>query len=118
MEIRSAGADHISSAQVNEAQRARGSLAFLSPLTVRRKSPGLEEPGQSLETTGDEALALAREMRNPTAMVTAIKEKGVLSGKRVERSERGSPASLTGLRMRPWSNFEVFIAAKDAERLQ
>ena len=117
MEIRSAGADHISSAQVNEARRARGSLAFLSPLTVRRKSPGLEEPGQSLETTGDEALALAREMRNPTAMVTAIKEKGVLS-KRVERSERGSPASLTGLRMRPWSNFEVFIAAKDAERLQ
>jgi hypothetical protein len=31
-----------------------------------------------------------REMRNPTAMVAAIKEKGVLSRKRVERSERGA----------------------------
>jgi hypothetical protein len=34
----------------------------------------------------DEALALAREPRNPTAMVAAIKEKGILSGKRVERA--------------------------------
>ena len=41
----------------------------------------------------DEAMALAREVRNPTAMVAAIKEKGVLSGKRVERSERGAPVA-------------------------
>jgi hypothetical protein len=118
MEIRSAGADHISSAQVNAARRARGSLAFLSPLTVRRKSPGLEEPGQGLETTGEEALALAREMRNPTAMVTAINEKGVLSGKRVERCERDSPGEFDWIENATAEQLEVFIVGKDAERLQ
>jgi hypothetical protein len=44
---------------------------------------------ESLIAECDEALALARELRNPTAMVAAIKEKGILSGKRIERSERG-----------------------------
>jgi hypothetical protein len=47
----------------------------------------------------DEAMALARELRNPTAMVAAIKEKGVLSGKRVEQRESGALAILIGLRM-------------------
>jgi hypothetical protein len=31
-----------------------------------------------------------------SAAVAAIKEKGVLSGKRVERSERGAPGKLAG----------------------
>src|SRR5208337_3469748 len=52
MEIPSAGAEPISSVQVNEARRARDSLAFyLHCGQSEEKSPGLEEPGRSIETT-------------------------------------------------------------------
>jgi hypothetical protein len=49
-------------------------------------------------------------MRNPTAMVTAIKEKGVLSGKRVERSERDSPGEFDRIENAIAEQLEVFIA--------
>src|SRR5262249_17761666 len=42
----------------------------------------------------DEALKIAIEDRNPNAVVAAVKEKGVLSGKRVERSEQGQPGEF------------------------
>ena len=57
---------------------------------LRAFRQGLKEAG-FVEGESDEAAALAREVENPAALVAAIKEKGVLSGKRIERSERGAP---------------------------
>src|SRR5262249_18417841 len=67
---------------------------------------------ESLIAECDEALALAREMRNPTAMVAAIKEKGVLSGKRVERSERGAPGEFDWIENASAEELLAFIADK------
>jgi phage terminase small subunit len=57
----------------------------------------------------DEAMALARELRNPTAMVAAIKEKGVLSGKRIERRESGSPGEFEWIENASAEELERFI---------
>jgi hypothetical protein len=57
----------------------------------------------------DEAMALARELRNPTAMVAAIKEKGILSGKRVERRESGAPGDFAWIENASAEELERFI---------
>jgi hypothetical protein len=53
--------------------------------------------------------ALAREMRNPTAMVAAIKEKGILSGKHVERRESGAPGEFDWLENASADELKAFI---------
>lgn len=45
----------------------------------------------------EEARLLAMEERNAAAAVAAIREKGVLSGKRIERAERGGPGEFDWL---------------------
>ena len=49
---------------------------------------------ESLIAECDEARRIAIEDRNPQAMIAATREKGVLSGKRIERSERGEPGEF------------------------
>jgi hypothetical protein len=86
----------------------------VSPLN-EIKNAGAERAAvtvESLIAECDEALALAREMRNPTAMVAAIREKGVLSGKRVERSERGAPGEFDWIENASAEELQAFIADK------
>ncbi len=45
----------------------------------------------------EEARLLALEIGQPSAAIAATKEKGILSGKRVERSEVGAPGDFDGL---------------------
>ena len=45
----------------------------------------------------EEARQLALATKNPSAAVTATKEKGVLSGQRVEPSEQGQPGEFADL---------------------
>ena len=66
----------------------------------------------------DEAMALARELRNPTAMVAAIKEKGILSGKRVERRESGAPGDFEWIENASAEELQAFIKGGDRDRLQ
>ena len=40
---------------------------------------------------------MADRLNNPQAVIAAIKEMGVLSGKRIERSEQGEPGEFEGL---------------------
>lgn len=52
---------------------------------------------ESLIGEAEEARLLAVKLNNPAAAVAAIREKGVLSGKRIERSERGQPGEFEGM---------------------
>jgi hypothetical protein len=45
----------------------------------------------------DHALALAMSIEQPAAAVAAIREKGILSGKRIERLEQGEPGEFERL---------------------
>ena len=45
----------------------------------------------------EEARLLALALKQPQSAIAAIKEKGVLSGKRIERSETGEPGEFDGL---------------------
>ena len=47
--------------------------------------------------------------KNPSAAVAAIKEKGVLSGKRVERSEAGQPGEFAHLENMSTDELRAFI---------
>ena len=49
---------------------------------------------ESLMDQAEAILALAMQRRQLSAAVSALKEKGVLSGKRVERSEVGLPGEF------------------------
>lgn len=52
---------------------------------------------ETLLAEAEEARQLAISLNNPAAAVAAIREKGVLSGKRIERSERGQPGEFEGM---------------------
>ena len=52
---------------------------------------------ESLIAECEEARLMAERLNNPQAVIAAIKEKGVLSGKRIERSEQGEPGEFEGL---------------------
>jgi hypothetical protein len=85
------------------------------------KNAGAKRAGVTVEgliAECDEALALARELRNPTAMVAAIKEKGVLSGKRVERRESGAPGDFGWIENASAEELQAFIEGGDMDRLQ
>ena len=49
---------------------------------------------QSLIQEAEEARQLAMQSGQPSAAIAAVREKGVLSGKRVERSEAGKPGEF------------------------
>ena len=40
---------------------------------------------------------MAIELKRPQSVLAAVKEKGVLSGKRIERSETGEPGEFEGM---------------------
>ena len=52
---------------------------------------------ESLIAECEEARVMAIELKQPQSILAAIKEKGVLSGKRIERSEQGEPGEFDGL---------------------
>ena len=52
---------------------------------------------ESLIAECEEARLLALALKQPQSAIAAIKEKGVLSGKRIERSETGEPGEFDGL---------------------
>lgn len=54
----------------------------------------LEVTLESLMAEAEAARALAMELGQTSAAVAAIKEKGVLSGKRIERKEMGNPGDF------------------------
>ena len=56
-----------------------------------------EVTAESLIAECEEARLMAERLNNPQAVIAAIKEKGVLSGKRIERSEQGEPGEFEGL---------------------
>jgi hypothetical protein len=58
-------------------------------------------------------------VKNPAALVAAIKEKGVLPGNGIERSERGAPGEFDWIENATAEQLEVFIAtgAKPAQPL-
>ena len=88
---------------------------------IEIKNAGAERAAVSVEgliAECDEAMALAREVRNPTAMVAAIKEKGILSGKRVERRESGAPGDFEWIENASAEELQAFIEGGDKDRLQ
>lgn len=72
---------------------------------VRQRVVELQERGalraevtvESLLQEAEDARLKAMELGQVSAAVAAIREKGVLSGKRVERSEHGQPGEFDGL---------------------
>ncbi|HZS57511.1 MAG TPA: terminase small subunit [Bryobacteraceae bacterium] len=52
---------------------------------------------ESLISEAEAARKLAMEIQQPSAAVSAIREKGVLSGKRVERTEQGVPGEFADI---------------------
>jgi hypothetical protein len=49
-------------------------------------------------------------VKNPATLVAAIKEKGVLSGNRIERSERGAPGKFDWIENATAEQLEEFIS--------
>ena len=45
----------------------------------------------------EQARQMAEQLKQPQSVIAAIKEMGVLSGKRIERSEQGEPGEFEGL---------------------
>ena len=48
---------------------------------------------------------MAIELKQPQSAIAAIKEKGVLSGKRIERSETGEPGEFEGMNETELANY-------------
>ncbi len=67
---------------------------------------------ESLIREVDEARALAMSINQPAAAVAAIKEKGVLSGKRVERSEQGLPGEFAELDGMTTDELRAYLTAE------
>jgi len=65
-------------------------------MRVRRAHENASDhPGPlSLLAEAEEVRKLAKADRNWPAVLGAIKEKGILSGKRIERSEKGAPGEF------------------------
>jgi hypothetical protein len=61
--------------------------------------------------TREEARQLALSTQQPAAAVAAVREKGVLSGKRVERSEHGQPGEFEALERMSAAELTVLIEA-------
>ncbi len=67
---------------------------------------------ESLIREVDEARALAMAINQPSAAVAAIREKGVLSGKRVERSEQGLPGEFAELDGMTTDELRAYLTAE------
>ena len=48
---------------------------------------------------------MAIELKQPQSVLAAVKEKGVLSGKRIERSEQGEPGEFDGMNEQELSEY-------------
>lgn len=64
---------------------------------------------ESLIGEAEAARVLAMSIDNPAAAVSAIREKGVLSGKRIEKAEHGKPGDFANLND---DELEKFIAIR------
>ncbi len=67
---------------------------------------------ESLIREVDEARELAMAINQPAAAIAAIKEKGVLSGKRVERSEQGLPGEFAELDGMSTDELRAYLTAE------
>ena len=67
---------------------------------------------ESLINEAEQARVAAMGAGQFSAAVAAIKEKGILSGKRVERSERGSPGEFDWLENTSADELKAFIEAE------
>jgi hypothetical protein len=67
---------------------------------------------ESLINEAEDARVAAMEAGQFSAAIAAIKEKGVLSGKRVERSERGAPGKFDWLEDLSADELRAFIDGK------
>ena len=98
---------------------------FSLPARVRSSDAAFVSSGKYREWTGPTTLAIecavmamalpeqarlsAMESGRYSAAVAAIKEKGILSGKRVERCERGSPGEFDWIENASAGELEAFI---------
>lgn len=90
-------------AEGNSAEAAASRL--LRNVKISERVAELQERGakraevtvESLITEAEEARKLAMAIEQPSAAVAAIREKGVLSGRRIERSEQGLPGEFSDL---------------------
>jgi phage terminase small subunit len=67
---------------------------------------------ESLIAEVEEARQLAIAINQPSAAVAAIREKGVLSGKRIERAERGLPGEFADLEAMKPDELRSYLAAE------
>jgi phage terminase small subunit len=72
---------------------------------------------ESLINEAEAARRAAMEARQYSAAVAAIKEKGILSGKRVERNEQGAPGEFADLENMTADELGAFVAKTAAEML-
>ncbi len=72
-------------------------LQILTDRRAQKVTTVCEVTTESLIAECEEARLMAIELKQPQSILAAIKEKGVLSGKRVERSETGEPGEFDGM---------------------
>ena len=70
------------------------------------------KPFENLINEAEQARLAAMEAGQYSAAVAAIKEKGVLSGKRVERRESGAPGDFDWIENASAEELQAFIADK------
>lgn len=71
-------------------ENIKARVAELQERTAKRAEVTVD----SLLAEAEAARRLAMDINQPSAAIAAVKEKGVLSGKRVERSEQGLPGDF------------------------
>jgi len=72
-------------------------LQILTDRRAQKVTTVCEVTTESLIAECEEARLMAIELKQPQSILAAIKEKGVLSGKRIERSETGEPGEFEGM---------------------
>ena len=72
-------------------------LQLLRIRKAERAAIACDVTTESLIAECEAARLMAIELKQPQSILAAIKEKGVLSGKRIERSEQGEPGEFDGL---------------------
>lgn len=68
----------------------------------------------SLIAEAEEARKLAMELGQPAAAIGAVREKGVLSGRRVERQESGQPGAFADIDSMSGAELRAYLAAQSA----
>ena len=95
----------------NAAQLAKNPEIQARIMEINGKGAELAEiTVASLIAEAEEARKLAMELGQPAAAIGAVREKGVLSGRRVERQESGQPGAFADIDAMTADQLRAFVA--------